>query len=137
MWIQDLAEYIRAQNIAGIGNNVFIFTMKAEDIGAMVTSHNQGVPNIPDLPDYYKGPMQIIVRSPNPQSSLEQIQAIVTLLDSNRKRKQGVDMSLALPNTKFNYIFPRHFPVVYPRSDGGYYEASVNFDVCFVALDAI
>ncbi len=137
MWLEELAEYIRAQNVEGIGDNVYIFTMKESDVGAMLTSHNDGISTSPELPNYYKGPMQLIVRSTKPQNSLDQAMRLRALLDSNISRVSEEDIALILPHVKFNYLYARHFPVVYPRSDGNFYEASINFDVCFVALDTI
>lgn len=137
MWIEELANYIRAQNIEGIGESVYCYTLKQNNMGAMLTSHNTGINTINDLPDYYKGVLQIIVRSNNPKDSQTQINAIVSLLNSNERRKTGMGMTLDLTETKFNFILPKHIPVIYPRSDGDFYEASVNFDVCFVALNTI
>ena len=134
MWIEDLGNYIRNQNVPGIGQNVFLYTLKENDMGAMLTSHNTGILSSNDIPDYYKGQLQIIVRSRTPKDSQTQAVAITNLLDSNTQRKLGLASELALNSVKFNYIFARHFPVIYPRSDGDFYEASINFDVCFVAL---
>lgn len=133
MWIEDIALYTRDQNVAGIGNSVFIYTLKENDVGAMFTSHTAGMLTSKDIPDYYKGPLQLIVRSNSPRDAEAQAKAISDLLSSQEKRKRGEDVGLVLPSILVRYIYPRHLPVVYPRSDGDFYEASVNFDICFVA----
>lgn len=134
MWLQDIAEYVRDQSVDGIGMNVFIYTLKENDVGAMFTSLNTGMNASNELPDFYKGPLQLIVRSVSPKQAHDQAQAISDLLSSHKRNALGVDAGLSLPTIKVNYIYPRHLPVVYPRSDGSFFEASVNFDICFVAV---
>lgn len=134
MWLEDLVTYVRSKNVAGLGNNVYLFTLKENDVGAIFTTHTQGVISTPDIPDYYRGQLQVIVRSNNPRQSLSQSQAISDLLSSQQRVKAGIGMGLILPTTEFKFIMPRHLPVVFPRSDGDFYEASTNFDVCFQAL---
>lgn len=136
MWLEDIANYIRSANIDGIGSKVFIYTMKATDTGAMITSHNTGLPVNNDIPDYYKGPFQLIVRANDPRSANAQATAIWNLLNSHEKEKLGQGVTFELPSIFVNFIYPRHLPVVYPRSDGDFFEASVNFDICFVAISA-
>lgn len=136
MWIEDLATYIRGENVDGIADNVFVYTLRADEYGAMLTTHTQGVLNSPEIPDRYKGPLQLIVRQASAKASLAQAQAISNLLSSHEKRKVGADISLELDTVIFSYIYPRHLPVVYPRSEGDFYETSVNFDVCFVDISA-
>ena len=134
MWIEDLANYVRSLSLPGIANNVFLYTLKENDVGAMFTTRGGGLQSLNEIPNYYKGPLQLIVRSASPQDSQSQILAIINALDSTQKRAQGLPIGLNLQTVQFNYIYANSFPLIYPRSDGDFYEASVNFDVCFVAL---
>lgn len=136
MWLEDLGNYLRAQNVAGIGSSVFVYTLKENDVGAMLTAHTSGVLASLDIPDYYKGPLQLVVRATNPKDAEQQATAIVKVLSSTEKQKLGQAIGFTLPTIQVNYVYPRHLPVVYPRSDGNYYEASVNFDICFVAISS-
>lgn len=136
MWLEDLAIYVREQDVAGIGTNVFIYTLKENDVGAMLTSHTAGMLSSKDIPDYYKGALQLIVRSNSAKDAEVQAAAVSKLLSSQEKQKLGQGEGLTLPSIQVNYIYPRHLPVVYPRSDGDFYEASVNFDICFVAISS-
>jgi hypothetical protein len=136
MWLEDLAQYIREGAIAGVGNSVFVYTLKESDVGAMLTSQNTGMKTDNELADFYKGGFQLILRSSNPKTANDQAQAISDYLNSHRKEAMGQDSGFVLPTIKVNYIFPRHLPVVFPRSDGSFFEASINFDICFVAVVA-
>jgi hypothetical protein len=136
MWLENIANYTRAANITGVGQSVYVYTLKENDVGAMFTSQTGGLAGNSYIPDYYKGPFQLIVRSNSAKDANDQATAISKMLSSHERIKLGLGTSISLPSILINYIFPRHLPVVYPRSDGGFFEASVNFDICFVAISA-
>jgi hypothetical protein len=133
-WIGDLAEYIRAYNVPGIGQNVFVYTLKANDYGAMLMVPNPGIRLDKDIPNYYKGRLELVVRSNSPADTETQAQAISDLLSSAVKRTLGQDVGIDLPSGRFNYIYPGGLPLIYPRTDGDFYEGAVIFDVCFAAV---
>lgn len=136
MWLEDLANYVRDASIDGVGNNVFLFTLKADQIGVLLTTHTTGMATTASIPNYYKGPMQIISRAHNLKDALDRAIAIMQALDSRTRANNGEGGTLVLDTCVANYIIPRHYPVAYSRSDGDFYEASINFDVCFVDVSA-
>jgi hypothetical protein len=97
----------------------------------MVASRSDGLKTDRDIPNFYKGVMQIIARAHTMQDSVTQAQAVSDLLSSFQKRMEGNDTGLDLGTVNFSYIYPSHLPITFPRSDGDFYESSVNFDVCF------
>ena len=136
MWLEDLATYIREANLDGIGNNVYVYSLKADEPGVIITTHSNGVLGVTSIPDYYKGVMQIIVRSNHLETTISQATDVMRLLDSRTRTKVGEAGGISLETCVINYMFARHLPVAYSRSDGDYYEASVNFDVCFTDISA-
>ena len=136
MWLEDIGNYIRDASLDGIGQNVFLYTLKANESGAMLTMHSQGITAVKEFPNYYKGQMQLIVRNSDLKQSLTQALAIMQLIDSRNSAYSGQGGMLRLDSCIMNYVIPRHYPVSYSRSDGDFYETSVNFDVCFVDVSA-
>lgn len=63
MWLQELAEYVRSAKVDGIGDNVWAYTMRSNDVGAMLTEQTTGILADVDIPGLYKGAVQLIVRS--------------------------------------------------------------------------
>lgn len=83
------------------------------------------------LPGYYKGSyLQIIVRSPYNASGMVIANAVSNLLTI-------YNTTYTDPNTnaflmQVNHIFPKHLPIVFPRSPGNLIEFSINFDTNYV-----
>ena len=69
-----------------------------------------------------KGSFQVVCRADTGDEAGDQAVAIKRVL-----RLKGVEIG----GVRFKFIQPKHDPLVYPRSDGGQFEASVNYQ--FVA----
>lgn len=125
MWLDNIALLLREATVPGLPrNSVFVQTIPADlSIGVMVASGYQGMKVDPELPGYHKGPMQLIVRAKTSLAAEEIALALSEILNF-----EGRDVGDIL----VNYIRPRHLPAVFPSSKGDHYEASVNFDICFV-----
>lgn len=125
MWLDPIALFLRAQTITGLPTGeVYIGIIPSDvPVGVALTSAYQGMPVDPELPGYHKGPMQMIVRA---KKSLDAEN--IAQLASDLLTFEGVQVG----DIYVNYIRPRHLPAVFPRSNGDHYEASVNFDLCFV-----
>lgn len=125
MWLDNIAVLLRATTVRNLPrNSVFVHTIPANvPTGAMLASGYQGMKIDPELPGYHKGSLQLIVRAKTSLAAEEIAQEISEILDF-----EGREVGDIL----INYIRPRHLPVVFPSSKGDHYEASVNFDICFV-----
>lgn len=65
-----------------------------------------------------KGPFQVVCRAATPEAAHGKAVAIIDAL-----RTEGA----VLNEVDFKFIFPINEPLVYPRTDGGQFEASVNY----------
>ena len=128
MWTDDIANYARTGTFDGLpSDEIYANTIPSDrKIGAMLTAGYKGMSVDPEIPAYHKGPMQLIVRA---GESLD-AEAIAQLVSDYLMLCQEVTVG----DIFIHYINPRHLPVVFPASNGDHYEASVNFDVCFVRL---
>ena len=75
-----------------------------------------------DIDGYVRGHYQVVVRSTEQQEALEKALLLTPTLKFRNKTVGGIYFQLSNP---------LHYPMVYPRTDGDYFEASVNFDVAF------
>lgn len=123
MWTDELATHLRAQNIPGIGQNVFSGSIPQEvKVALMVAAMPVSID--PELPGYHKGRVQLISRA---KTSLLAEELATAGMNELTISSQDVG------NIYINYLRPVHLPVSFPRSNGDYYEASVNFDICFLS----
>lgn len=132
MWIEELALHLREAEIAGLGNEIYAFTMREGIKGAMITSANSGMMADNELPGLYRGSFQVVVRAYSIRDAYDTSIALINALNSHKKKEDGLAAAFELPTIIVNYIYPRHLPVIFPRSDGAFYEASINFDICFL-----
>lgn len=125
MWLEDLALHLRAMNHPDVGTNVFVHALPSTvETGVMLASGYQGMPVDPYIPEYYKGPMQIIARA----KKSAQAEAIASAISKALTMEE-----VTVGNIIVRRCHPRHLPVPFPRSNGDYFEASVNFDICFLS----
>lgn len=66
-----------------------------------------------------KGTFQVITRSTNVLTSHSLAVEIMKVLETEGAKHGEVD---------FKFIKPQHEPLVFPRTDGGQFEASVNYN---------
>lgn len=128
MWLTDIGEFARTLNVPKLGANIFVHTMPHDRTpAAMLVSGYQGMPIDQELPGYYRGPMQMIVRAKTSADAEEIATALMNGLWVHTTQMGSIYV---------NHLRPEHLPAVFPRSNGDFYEASVNFEVCFVAVSA-
>lgn len=130
--IEAIVNFLRSQNIPEIGSNVFAYNLNTET-GVLVTT--TGFRTSSDIPNFYKGSLQVVVRSRKTDTSLGIAKNISDLIDSHARRSKGQTPDIGDSSYSIKYIFARHLPIPFPRSEGDLFEASVNFDVCFMSLD--
>lgn len=123
---------IEALGLGQGGQDIFVDQMESSVVnGILVRTPLTGIDIDHELPNYYRGALQVIVRSAQHAPGKAKADALVSglsiyetdLLDSNGK---GMRMKRMLPKT---------LPIVYRRSDGNGIEFSVNFDVAYTMID--
>lgn len=119
--LQAIVDHLQANGLGTPGKDLFRGYMPAQvDTGVVVLAR------VAIDEDAYsgikKGPFQIVTRAASGDLAYDKAAAIKKVL-----RLEGVEIG----GVRFKYILPKHEPLVYPRTDGGQYEASVNYQ--FVA----
>lgn len=119
--LQALVDFIQAQGLGTPGKDLFRGFMPAQvETGTVILARVQ----IDDDPycRVKKGTFQVVTRAATGDLAYDKAVAIKKVL-----RLEGADMG----GVSFKFILPKHDPLVFPRTDGGQYEASVNYQ--FVA----
>jgi hypothetical protein len=129
MWIDEIAEYLEGKNVAGVPDQVYVGTIPAGmTLAVMLAGPQVGVKVDPDMPGYHKTSLQMVVRAATSSTAEELAQLVSDSLET--------ETMTTIEKVRINHIRPRHLPIPFPRSGGDYYEAVVNFDLCFVRLMA-
>lgn len=126
-WIDALAEHIEGLAIPDVPALVYVQNIPSDvDEAIMIAGPPSGVDVDPELPRFLKGGFQMVVRAKT-SSRAEVIAQTVS---------DAVETYETVPGTiiEIRHIIPRHLPISFPRSDGDYFEAVVNFDLCFIRL---
>lgn len=79
-----------------------------------------------ELPGFYRGEFQVIVRAADPVEGEKLMKKVVAALTLEPGAVVGAQT--------FNYCRPRTQPVAFPLSDGALIELSVQMDACFVEV---
>lgn len=122
--IENIVTFLRDQNIAQLGSNVYRQMIPAnQSPAAGVYTGLDGIRIDHELPNYHNDDLQVIVRADTYDEAYSIAEAVSAALDISEQDVGSLHI---------NYLRPRHLPAVYPRSEGDNYEASVNFDFNFV-----
>jgi hypothetical protein len=123
MYLEDLATRLRTANISGVGQNVFINGAPSDISQAlMILPPLDGLAIDGYLPDYYRGLIQVVARHPSEPQAYALARAASEIMEMRREE---------LPTIFVNQSRATNLPVVYPRSEGDLFEASVTFDFRF------
>ena len=118
MFVKDFANYIRAQNVVTSDVPIRASILKAQDkVGVMIMTPTTGLVRVEDIPKYYKGNVQIIVRNPDPELCYAMAESIMTVLEMTNTIIGQYNVK------KMNVI---DLPILYPRNDSDLYEVSIN-----------
>lgn len=111
--------------IAGLGGSTVGVNLFHTHMPSEVKTGTLVLTRVPIMNDPYtkmrKGTFQVICRSPTPEGSHDKASAIAKAL-----RGEG---AVATNGVKFEFIFPLNEPLVFPRTEGSLFEASVNFQI--------
>lgn len=119
--LQAITNFIQAQGLGTPGVDLFYGHMPAEvDAGSVVLA--RVMIDIDPYTGINKGTFQVVSRAMKGDQAYDRAAAIKKVL-----RLEGAELG----GVSFKFIHPKHEPLVFPRTDGGQYEASVNYQ--FVA----
>ena len=115
---EALVAIIKDAGLGVVGSSLFQSHMPAEcKAGALVLTR------VGIMVDPYtglrKGPFQVIVRAGTIVEAHTRASAIIKALTTEGTTKGGVT---------FKFIKPEHEPLVFPRTEGSQFEASVNYN---------
>jgi hypothetical protein len=130
MRLDLIAKLIADGGYGTLGTDIFINRMTADcRRGLMIRLPLDGIPIDPDLPNYYKGDMQLIVRAET-QAAGDALSAnLQKLLTIYNRTLLNTDSSFAM---KINHMIPRTLPRCYPTLEGDGIEWSTDFNVNYV-----
>lgn len=130
MRIDLIADYLEAQDLGLPGVNIFEEEMPASTkVGILLKLPLQGIPVDHELPGYFRGQLQAIVRAQKVDTGDRLAHAVSTALTLVNQPFAGEDGAEAM---FVNYLRPRTLPIVYPRSDGNGKEWSINMDASYL-----
>ena len=122
MNLEELLIHMQGLGLGTPGQNLFRHQMPEQiQEGLLVTSQVPADIH-PYVIQYRKGSIQVIARSPNGDAAITKLNGVVDAISG-----EGLD----LPSARVLRLYPRHEPLLYPKSEGALYEASVNFDIVF------
>ena len=121
-WVTDIAQYLK--DTAFMGGKVFAYQMKAGiKEGAMIIPPLEGLRYDPYMPKRYRGEFQCLIRTPNIAYAHAYANTAIGHLTLHKVQVGGVYIQQSIPQGS---------PIVYPASDGDYYEASVRFSLTMI-----
>ena len=113
------------------GSTLFRNYMPATtSIGVMTRVPLQGLPINENIPDYYKGQMQVVVRHKDPDAGAhmaDQVQRILTQITAREVYPATADRG----EVHLDVFFPETVPISFPRMSGNGYEWSQHFRCAF------
>ncbi len=123
MNLMPVAERLESATLGVRGKTIFINMIPAEaPKGILLRNDLRGTHIDHELPGYYKGFFQLIVRAPNYTAGEELIKEAIAALTV---------VETQVGTQHFRYIRPKTLPVVFPLSKGALLEFSVHMDCCF------
>ncbi len=118
---------------AGLGTrttDIFVHSMPADvQQGIMLRDPLSGTPVDPDLPDYYRGKLQVIIRSTTHAAGEDLAKRVGQSMKMFNRKFYDLDGALEM---KVNHIFPAQLPIVYPHTPSRSIEWSLNFVTSYV-----
>lgn len=131
MNLDVLAAALADADLGVVGETIFQEHMPSGvDEGILLKIPLGGTPMDHELPGYYRGQLQVIVRSTSHETGESLSRQVMDLLTTQETRDYtDEDDEFAM---RVNLMLPDTLPLRFPRSDGGYIEWSINFDCSFV-----
>lgn len=127
-WIDEIAVHLENKPVPGYAGTVYVQTIPVNVVPAvMLAGPMNGVPIDPEIRGLYKNAsLQLVVRAKKSADAETLAKAASDAVET--------EQYVTLDTIRVRHIRPRHLPASFPRSDGDFYEAVVNFDLCFEDL---
>lgn len=123
MNIENVVDFLAANGVGVKGKTLFGRSLPASAKSAVLVIANSRINRHPYQKGRRDGTFQVIVRGITYSEIESKAESIMTLLDG-----EGITMG----SDHFLSIYPQHEPMIYPRSEGGLLEASVNYNIIYV-----
>jgi hypothetical protein len=132
MRLDIIAKILEDAGLGVQGQSIFIHRMGEEVAqGILIRVPIVGTPVNPELPDYYKGEVQVIVRASTQavgDGLAKQVMDLLTIYNRDFYDAQGVFQF------QIKQMYPMKLPIVYPRSTGYATEWSMNMHLDCVMI---
>jgi hypothetical protein len=123
----NLEQMAQALEDAGVGvqkKTLFINRLPVTvPTGILLKTTTAGTPIDWELPGFFRGKFQAIVRDPDFTAGAALAQQVSDALTFDETQLDGIYVK---------YVRPRNLPVAFPVNDADLIEFSINFDICFV-----
>lgn len=123
MNLQPILEHLQAQGLGEIGKTLFRHKMPHEVPAGLLLASQTPIQIHPYLEAVRKGSFQVIARGATEDEVEQRLNQVSEILSV-----QG----LVLGGMRFFYIRPEHEPLIFPRSESDFVEASVDFAFVYV-----
>ena len=125
---EQVANLMVANGVGRLGRDVFVHAMPETVTQGWLILGKLDLLDIDwDLPTLRKEGFQILARHPSPLEAEKMAMRAARAVSFHQWRDLPPAGS-AESSIRALYIRPRHDPIVFPRSEGDIYEASVNFE---------
>lgn len=130
MRIELLTDLLAESGLGKPGTDLFEFEMPADcRSGVLLKLPLQGIEIDHELPGYFRGKVQAIVRAQKDETGeriSKRVSAALTFTNRSFVDDKGVELMFV------NFLRPKTLPIVYPRSVGNGKEWSINLDASYV-----
>lgn len=131
MKLNILSKKLQDAGLGVEGQSLFLYELPGTVAeGIVIKSPLDGIKIDHELTNFFKTPIQVIVRSSS-HASGELLAAKISDLLSTEQSDIWTDGTNSI---RINYCRLVSLPIRYPRSDGNGIEWSLNFDFCYVLL---
>jgi hypothetical protein len=125
-----IAKVIQDAGFGTMGTDIFIHRMDAECVaGIMIRGPLDGIPTDDNLPDYYRGTLQIIIRNADQVAGDDIARRLAPVIEMQRRVFTDTDGSVLID---VKQIYLTKLPIIYMRSVGRSIEWSLNFKTYYV-----
>lgn len=130
MRIDLLVDHLATSGAGTPGTDLFEYFMPAEcRVGVLLKLPLQGIAIDHELPGYFRGSVQVIVRAQKDETGehlAQRVSGLLTLVNKSFVDTSGKEVMFV------NHLRPKTLPIVYPRSVGNGKEWSIHLDASYV-----
>lgn len=101
--------------------------------GVMTRVPLEGIPEDPNMPGFYKGRIQVIIRHTDPVQGRIMANHVVSSLKFMTDEYHSASVERGA--VKMSHFYPESLPIEFPSLKGDSLEWSVHFKTCFAICD--